>query len=511
MKAEDITKRFEKSVAYRQNWENLYSSAYEQFMPQRSKNFKDSSTDGQNNDGVDVVFDSTPLDSLNKFVSKLQTSLVPAQKNWVKLKVGTSLKDNADKLQPVLDDITNIFFSSIRNSNFDVEAAESFYDLAVGTACLMMMEGDVLTPFKFKTVPLSELYLEKVGNGQFNSIFRKHKVVPAFTDKVWSDAKVDSDMMSEDKEQDFIEAVMQEKDVWKYYVVYAKEKKIVVDRTLRYNPFIVFRWSVMPGEVYGRGPVLFALPDAKSLNKTKELILKNASIAVSGVWTAEDDGVINPENIVIKPGAIIPVTSNGGASRAASIQPLLTGTNFNVGDMVIADLRQSISNIMFANPLGPVDQAVKTATEIEYRQKQYADEIGAPFGRLESEFIKPIIRNGLLILDSLGKIDIQDFRVNEEQIAVDYSSPLSITQNTEDVNKLIKFMEVINGIFGPQVAAMIMNVDVIPSLATKMGIDLNNIKTAQEITQQIEEAKTAMAEQVEAGNVEPQQRPNYEA
>jgi hypothetical protein len=507
MNAEDIIKRFEKSVSYRQNWENLYSSAYEHFMPQRSKNFKDSNTDGQNNDGADTVFDSTPLDSLNKFVSKLQTSLVPAQKNWVKLKVGSSIEDNREELQAVLDKITDVFFSAIRNSNFDVEASESFYDLAVGTACLMMQEGDVLNPFKFKTVPLSELYLEKVGNGQYNSIFRKHRVIPMFAEKVWPDAKVNKDLLSDEKEEDFVEAVIQEKEGWKYYVVCSKDKSLVVQRTLRYNPFIVFRWSVMPGEVYGRGPVLFALPDAKSLNKTKELILKNASIAVSGVWTAEDDGIVNTNNIQIKPGAIISVTSNGGASRAASLQALQTGTNFNVGDMVISDLRQSISNIMFANPLGPVDQAVKTATEIEYRQKQYADEVGAPFGRLESEFIKPIIQTGLLILDSLGKIDIKDFRVNEEQIAVDYASPLSITQNTEDVNKLIKFMEVINGIFGPQIAAALLNVEVIPTLATKMGIDLNNIKTADEIKQLQEQAQTAMLQQIGGADGGVQQGP----
>ena len=500
MKAEEILKRFKKSVAYRQNWENLYSSAYEQFMPQRSKNFKDSVSDGQNNDGADTVFDSTPLDSLNKFVSKLQTSLVPAQKNWVRLKVGSALKEHQEELQPVLDDITNIFFSAIKNSNFDVEAAESFYDLGVGTACLMMQEGDFLCPFKFKTVPLSELYLEKVGNGQYNSIYRRHKVVPMYAQKVWPDAKITSDMATHDKEEEFVEAVMQENKVWKYYVVYSKGKQTIVERTLRYNPFKVFRWSVMPGEVYGRGPVLFALPDAKSLNKTKELILKNASMAVAGAWTLEDDGAINAENVKVEPGAIIPVTSNGGASRSATLQPLPTGANFNVGDMVINDLRQSISNIMFANPIGPVDQAVKTATEIEYRQKQYADEVGAPFGRLETEFIKPIVETGLIILDGLGKIDIKDFRLNEEQIAVDYASPLSITQNTEDVNKLIKFMEVINGVFGPQVAAMIMNVDVIPALATKMGIDLNNIKSAEEIRTLKENAEAAVQQQLEGMN-----------
>lgn len=507
MNAEEIKKRFNKCVSYRQNWENLYSAAYEQFMPQRSKNFKDSTSDGQRNDNAEVVFDSTPLDSLNKFVSKLQTSLVPAQKNWLRLKVGTSLQDKADQLQPVLDQITDIFFSAIRNSNFDVEASESFYDLAVGTACLMMQEGDFLNPFKFKTVPLSELYLEKVGNGMYNSIYRKHKVVPMYAQKVWPDARLTKDMLSDEKEEDFIEAVIQEKNVWKYYVVFEKETVNVVERTLRYNPFIVFRWSVMPGEVYGRGPVLFALPDAKSLNKTKELILKNASMAVSGAWTCEDDGIVNPETIKIQPNAIIQVSSNGGANRAATLQPLRTGADFNVGDMVLRDIRQEIRDIMFANPIGPVDQPVKTATEIEYRQKQYADEVGAPFGRLQSEFIRPVVQNGLLILDSLGKIDIKDFRVNEEQIAIDYASPLSITQNTEDVNKLIKFMEVLNGIFGPQVAPMIMKETVIPVLATKMGIDLNNIKTAEEIQQLKQQAAQVAQQQMGAENGTIQQGP----
>jgi hypothetical protein len=107
--------------------------------------------------------------------------------------------------------------------------------------------------------------------------------------------------------------------------------------------------------------------------------------------------------------------------------------------------------------------------------------VGAPFGRLETELIKPLVQTGLIILDGLGKIDISDFKVNEEQIAVDFASPLSITQNTEDVNKLIKFMEVINGVFGPQVAPFIVNMTVIPELATKMGIDLKNIRSAEEI------------------------------
>ena len=52
---------------------------------------------------------------------------------------------------------------------------------------------------------------------------------------------------------------------------------------------------VAPYEIYGRGPCLYALPDIKTLNKVIELNLKNASLSIGGVFTAVDDGVLNPQ------------------------------------------------------------------------------------------------------------------------------------------------------------------------------------------------------------------------
>lgn len=493
MNAEEIVRRFNKSKSYRQNWENLYSSAYEHFMPQRSNSFKDFSSHGQNNDGKGVVYDSAPLDALNRFVSKLQTSLVPAQKNWIRLKVGTAITNNVEQLQRVLDNITNVLFDCLRSSSFDVAAAESFYDLGIGTGCLMMTEGTINSPFKIRTVPLSELYLENIGNSQIGGVFRKHKVMPSKAKEFWSDVKLTKDMSEEEKIQDFIEYTVEEKGKFKYYVVYMKTKEVVVEETLDYNPFIIFRWTVMPGEVYGRGTVLFALPDAKSLNKTKELILKNGSIAVSGIYTCEDDGTVNPGNVKFVPGSIIPVGSNGGSSRSATLQALNTGTDFNVGDMIIKDLRQSIYAMLFANPMGAIDLPVKTATEIEYRQKEYAETIGAPFGRLQTELIAPIIKNGLIILDKLDKIDIADFKVNGQDIAIEYSSPLTLSQNTEEVNKMTSFLSMITQVFGAEVASQIVKTTLIPKLASKMGVDTNDISSSEEL----EELKEKVAQNVQ--------------
>ena len=39
------------------------------------------------------------------------------------------------------------------------------------------------------------------------------------------------------------------------------------------TPWIVARYMKIPGEVFGRGPLVSALPDVKTLNKTLELLL----------------------------------------------------------------------------------------------------------------------------------------------------------------------------------------------------------------------------------------------
>ncbi len=82
---------------------------------------------------------------------------------------------------------------------------------------------------------------------------------------------------------------------------------------MKSSPFIVARYMKVAGEIYGRGPLVTAIADIKTLNKTVELVLKNASLSIAGVYTAADDGVLNPQNVKIQPGAIIGVARNGGA------------------------------------------------------------------------------------------------------------------------------------------------------------------------------------------------------
>jgi hypothetical protein len=125
------------------------------------------------------------------------------------------------------------------------------------------------------------------------------------------------------------------------------ENNIVSSGTFETNPYIIFRWSVASGETYGRSPVMRALPDIKTANKVVELVLKNATIAVSGIWQADDDGVINLNNINLTPGAIIPK-----AVGSSGLTPLNSAADFDVSQIILKDLRERIRHALLADRLG---------------------------------------------------------------------------------------------------------------------------------------------------------------
>lgn len=487
-KFSEIIQAFSKCANDRVNWETLYSEAYQYTIPQRDTfNYK---TDGGENDNKEL-FDSTPLDCINKFSSNIQSSLMPPGQKWVSLKPGYKVPDDQKKdMQEQLDIINNILFSNLHNSDFDMEISSSLPELCFGTGCLFIQRGDKKNPLYVKSIPLPELYIEKVGNGKYSNVFRKHSIKYNNIKDVWADAKI-PDNVEKDKQASLIEYIRKNENLYDYFVADETSKNVIVERKMRYNPFIIFRWSVVSGEVYGRGPVLQAMPDIKSLNITKELILKNASLAITGVYLVDEDNAPNIKNIKLKPGALIPITRT---SIGDPITPLQNPANFNIGDIIIKDLRQSIRDMLFADALGPVDLPVKSATEISYRQQNLAKQIGSAYGRLQNEMVKPIINNCLIILDELNIINMNGIKLDDGVYDIEIKSPLAMAQQDDDVNKIIRFVQTIAEIVGPQIAMAVIKPNIIERLSVLMGIDQSIIKNTDEIEQVIKSI-TQMAQE----------------
>ena len=267
-------------------------------------------------------------------------------------------------------------------------------------------------------------------------------------------------------------------------------------RELDQTPWVVARYMKVAGEIYGRGPLVTALPDIKTLNATKRMLLQNASLAIAGMYTAADDGVLNPQTISIVPGAIIPVARNGGP-QGPSIMPLPRSGDFNLAQIVINDLSVSIKKVMLDDTLPPDTMSARSATEVQARMQELASNMGAAFGRLITEAMLPIVARVLDVMDQQNLIDMP-LRVDGQQVKVTPISPLAKAQNSEELESVLQFMQLTQEI-GPA-GQMAINMDeAVNFIADRLGVPMRVLTTKDEraaMTAQMAEAMEAqMADQ----------------
>jgi hypothetical protein len=254
------------------------------------------------------------------------------------------------------------------------------------------------------------------------------------------------------------------------------------------------------GEVYGRGPLVSAMPDIKTLNKTLELLLKNASLAIAGVYTAADDGVLNPQTVRIQPGAIIPVARNGGPT-GPSLMPLPKSADFNVSQIVINDLRMNVKKVLLDDTLPPDNMSARSATEIVQRMKELSQNLGSAFGRLITEAMIPIIRRILFIMDEQGLITMP-LKVDGQQVKVVPVSPLAQAQNMDEVNDVLQFMQVV-ATMGPEAQIALKKDNIIDFIAQRLGVPAS-LLTTQEERQQMMMQMAEVAQQAVAAQPQPE-------
>lgn len=373
---------YKRALDMRAPWQNRWDSARKYTMPSAD-------------DDAATLFDATAMDAADNLAASIYTLLTPPESMWLTLVPESALSPDAEYA-------TNVLRSNLNDSNFYTVIHQCYMDLVVlGTACLFMAESPIgaSSAFSFSAIPMSDIAI--LPNAVFHTTSMPACEVleqyPTWTppanlrDTIKQDPQTPLKLVQSLVGHDFTAWLDVGGDI---------ENNIVSTGTFETNPYIIFRWSVSSGELYGRGPVLRALPDIKTANKVVELVLKNATIAVSGIWQADDDGVINLNNINLTPGAIIPK-----AVGSSGLTPLASGANFDVSQLVLKDLRERIRHALLADRLGLLSEKEMTATEIMARNADMMRILGATYGRLLHEFIRPLCDRGLQILSRRGLIE----------------------------------------------------------------------------------------------------------
>ncbi len=270
------------------------------------------------------------------------------------------------------------------------------------------------------------------------------------------------------------------------------------------NPTIVMRASKCAGETYGRGRVLLAMSDARTLDRMQEFVLTQAALQVAPPMTGVSDGVLNPYTASLTPNTIIPVASN--ADNSPSLRPLELGQNFNITEQMMKDLRERVRRTLLGPE--PSEGPVKSATEISVADRNRLWAMSGEYTRIQGEGLAKIIARGCFILQKKGLMP--KFKINGHDVAVKYTSPFATTQSATDLINLQKTIQTILGL-GPQLGessiSMGLKVKQIPAYVARLnGVPESLIMSEDDQKQAVSDAMQAQqaqqANQVQhAGNL----------
>lgn len=502
---DELLRRASVAWSEKSRWDALLRDAFELSMPNRN-GFTPA---GPGAKKMDRVFDSTAVASAMAFANRFQSDVIPPFKKWIKLVPGPLVKEGPQReaLAAALDEITDRMFAYIHASNFDTAANETLLDLGVGTGCMLVLEGDAMRPLNFIPVSISQIALEPGPWGGVGAVFRKHKLRVGLVKRQWKDATnfpaewAELARTKPETEVDLCEATYfrdygdgSANFAYCYDVIDEKSKNRLVERTYRLNPWVTPRWSVLPGETLGRGPVVQALPDIKTLNKIVELILRNLALYVSGVYTAVDDGVLNPNTAKLVPGSMIAVASNGGP-RGPSLQALERSGSFDLASIEVEKLQMSIKRTMFDRQLPPDSGPVRSATEFIERVKELARDVGSPFGRFFTEFIVPVVQNVLQIMARRGFIPVE-VPVDGLSIQVQVISPLAQEQAMAEVENVVRWLSIL-GALGKELVMISAKTESVGEwIGEKLGVPAKVRRSETERKSLLSDIKAMQAQQI---------------
>ena len=494
-------KRFEREFARWNKYVPMWTECYEFCMPQRDNFYQVGMMEGDKR-GAEL-FDMTAITSVSEFASRMQSGIMPPFVRWADFRTGSQVPPSQRNwLQNKLDEICDFVFEVLRYSNLDAEIHECFLDLAVGHSTLLVEEGDTIDrPLRFLAVPMTSNIWGMGPTGEVDANFRiellKADQLQQRFPRVANDSNVRTAILEGDPERNF-EVIHATWKVWAardaethMYLAFLKDSKTVLAMHQYQGdgscPYINFRWTKAAGELYGRGPLMQAIPAVKTVNAIQYDMLQAGELATAGMWQVDDDGVVNVNAIKIEPRVVIPIAPN-----SRGLQPLLPASNIRWGDYMLEQLRMDIKRALYDEMLGPPEGTPMSATEVRERQADMARRIGSPFVRLQSELVQPLLKRVIFILQRQGFFEVP--KVNGREVKIVSVSPLAKAQEQESVRNIYAWLELLAQHYGPEIAAVAsMPEEVAAFSAERMGIPMRVVRQAQQAAQILAQQRAAMA------------------
>jgi antitoxin component of RelBE/YafQ-DinJ toxin-antitoxin module len=189
------------------------------------------------------------------------------------------------------------------------------------------------------------------------------------------------------------------------------------------------------------------------------------------------------------------VARNGGP-QGESLRPLPRSGDPQLSQIVIDQLQMSIKKILLDESIPRDDMSARSATEIQQRIQELAQNLGSAFGRLITEVMTPIVQRTLQIMDAQNLIELP-LKVNGLEVKIKPVSPIAQSQNNQDINNVIQFAQIVSQL-GPEGQTILKIGKMADYIAEKLGIPANLTNSEEERAMIVQQTQELIQQQAEA-------------
>lgn len=436
----------------RSNWDDQWEEAAARLLPAHVDSFTARGTaqiDGGGRKKTEQQFDSTAAFAASRFSSVMESLVTPQGSIWHLLKVLDKTLKRSRAVRIFFDDLNETLYNFRYRpvANFVGNSQQVYLGLGCyGNGVLYIDKPEDTKGLRYRNIHIAETYFAENHAGVIDTVYRAFHMTARqiVQHKEWNIpeailAAVNNPQQM-DKKFEVLHAVFPRSDYdpqrvdgpgkrWASVYILVESKSLLREWGYDSFPYAIARYTQASGEVYGRGPAQMVLPAVKVLNQEKKDVLKQAHRILDPVLLAHDDG--NLGSFSLKAGAL----NAGGISKDGKrlIDTLPTGS-LAVGHEMM-DMERAIINDAFLVTLFQilVDTPTMTATEVLERAREKGMLLAPTAGRLQAEFLGPLIERELTLLAAQGLMPPMPQILIDATVEyrIEYDNPMSRMARSE--------------------------------------------------------------------------------
>lgn len=499
--------RFQQLKSLRGPWEAKWREIAQFVLPTRddfSQNQANRSSPGES-----LVFDATALMASENLAAGIYGLITNPASNWFSLTSPFPALQQEEAVQRWFRDVEDIIRQSLAASGnrFYAQVPDFFRDLAAfGTAVFYVdarknPHSGAFDGLNFQTRPLSEIYLDQDANGQVDTIYRAFSLSARQMLKTWPQLEAPNIREMVDKGRGdqpirllhLVEpntAYIRGKagpagKLYKSAYINLDDEQLIARSGYDELPYQVARWSLARGAVYGSSQAMLALPDIRTVNAMAKTSLLAAQKSVDPpILVPHETGM---QGLKTHPGAVIVGGLDHNGRRM--FEPFTLGTNVPLTLEMEEQRRTAIRDAFHAGLLLMADGPSMTATEFLGRQDEKMRLMAPYLGRIQTEFLNPLLNRVYAILARAGQIPTPpDSLVEQPGFRITYLSPLARAQKTSEANAIMRTYQTLGPLaeVAPQILQHFDFDQAARSIADAFGVPNDVLKTQEAVVRERE-------------------------